>query len=185
MEFPEPPAQGEPEVYDGDEIVAGPASGLPVVRLFDAEGVPLRMWLAYEPQAGAITNDGVHVAVGDLDGDGVSEIVTAPADGQPFVRAWNADGTIFMHEDNPVGILVDFALNYNGGARVAVADVDFDGRGEILTVAATAPGPGIPPAIKAFEIDGTPVAGWTDFLPFGPGSDVGVVITATDRFLKH
>lgn len=73
---------------DGDgiaEIITGAASaGGPQVNLIDGRtGTILRSFFAYAP-----TVDGVNVVAGDLDGDGVAEIVTGPGSGSGHIRVF-------------------------------------------------------------------------------------------------
>ncbi len=174
-------AVGNLSASAGDEIVAAPVAGLPVVAVYSRSGSLQNRWLAYPPEGSAgIPNSGVNVAVGDLDGDGVNEIVTAPQQGQLWIRAWRGDGQEFSGADGPVSFFVSFGLSFKEGVRVAVADVDFDEQGEILVV----PAAGVAGSVKAFEVDGSPVAGWRAFMPLGPGSRSGLSIAATDRFLR-
>jgi len=126
----------------------------------------------------------VNVAIGDLDGDGVNEIVTAPAAGQLLVNVWDKDGNRYPTNDSP-GFFVGFGPAFQNGTRITVADVDFDDEGEILI----APGPDATArdsrgVVKAYELDGTPVEGWKEFQPFGPASYGGLSLAATDRFLR-
>ncbi len=62
------------------EIVIGRDGAPPDVRVFSSKGVELNRWTAYYPRFAG----GVRVAAGDLDGDGLREIVTAagPAEGR-------------------------------------------------------------------------------------------------------
>jgi hypothetical protein len=73
------------------DIVTGAGSGLPMVRVFDgASGSPLGAFLPYDP---AFTG-GVRVAVGDVDGDSVPEIICSPGPGMPpEVRCFDFPGT--------------------------------------------------------------------------------------------
>lgn len=171
--------EGEEEVVDPkEEIVVGPVSGAPVVRVMNDLGVVLGEWLAYAPDQ----NDGISVAVGDLDGDGVDEILTTPAAGLPWVKAFSADGTPFVPAGSTSAVsFFAFPASFAGGARVAVADVDLDGRPEIVV----ASGPGMPGIVKAFELDGSAVSDWRDFSPLGPVARGGLVIASTDSFLRH
>lgn len=164
------------------EIVIGPAEGASVVRVLDSQGKTLAEWLAYlggQENAPAV---GTVVATGDLDGDGTAEIITAPAIGLPWIKVFHGDGTPFVADGvgGDVSFLA-FDTSFVGGLRLAVADVDLDGKGEIIV----ASGPGREGIVKAFESDGTAVAGWKDFAPFGPASDRGLVLAATDTFLRH
>lgn len=70
----------------GDEIVTGAgAGGGPHVRVFSRTGQDLGGFFAYSSSFAG----GVRVAVGDLDGDGASEIVTAAGPGGgPHIIVW-------------------------------------------------------------------------------------------------
>ncbi len=79
---------------------------------------------------------GVEVAAGDIDGDGIDEILTAPGPGPSFsghIRGWNFDGGNLTLMGN-----VNFiAFPYYGtwyGAKVSAGDADQDGVDEILTL---------------------------------------------------
>jgi hypothetical protein len=166
-----------------EEIVVGPTGGAPVVRILSGDGIVLREWLAYVPGQ----NSGTAVAVGDVNGDGIDEVITTPAQGLPWVKVWNGDGTLFIPSGSAEGVsFFAFLTNVTGGLRPTAADVDLDGRAEILV----ASGPGIDGVVKAFEAatvsgEPVPVQGWTDFKPFGPGSADGLAIASTDGFLRH
>lgn len=75
---------GEPE---GDDIVVGSGVGsTPLVRVFDVEGMQLFEIVPF----GAELDGGVRVATGDVDGDGVEDLVTAPGPGgSPTVRVFS------------------------------------------------------------------------------------------------
>ncbi|MFP6625431.1 MAG: VCBS repeat-containing protein, partial [Deltaproteobacteria bacterium] len=79
------------------EIVVGAMQGSAEVRIFDfntsagGAGANLRVSFDAYGQNWA----GVNLAVGDLNGDGQWEIVTAPVVGKPLIRAFNGDGTTF------------------------------------------------------------------------------------------
>ena len=83
---------------------------------------------------------GVEVGCGDIDGDGIDEILTAPGPGSEFsshVRGWNYDGGTLTPMSN-----VSFfaygsaAYGYGDGAKVSAGDVDLDGVDEILVLPA-------------------------------------------------
>jgi hypothetical protein len=139
---------------------AGPGGG-PHVRLFNTAGggvAPLGPgFFAYNP---AFTG-GVTVAVADLDGDGVAEIVTgAGPGGGPHVRLFKVNPA--TGEAVPLGPgFFAYDAGFHGGVRVAVRDVDGDGRPEIIT----APGPGGGPHVRVFKVN--PATG--DIFPLGPG----------------
>ena len=118
----------------GTGIVAGSASGTPVVRIVDATGLVVADWLTYPPQ----TNGGTSVAVANLDGVGNAEIVTVPYTGQLRVRAFNIDGTPFISTVTGLAGRLRGAIRGTGAAsgfRVAAADIDLDDRREIIVIA--------------------------------------------------
>ncbi len=166
----------------GERIVVGPERGTPVVRVMDEVGTVEAEWLAFPPTQG---NSGTSVAVGNLDGTGLAEIVTVPRTGQLRVRAFSGDGTAFVSPDS--GSVVDFvipptATNFATDFRVAIADIDLDGKGEILVLANS----DAPTEILAFEMDGSTPEGWPDRLrPFGPISAGTAALATTDRFVRH
>jgi hypothetical protein len=80
---------GRDEIITGD----GPHSkARDVVRVFDQDGVLLYVW-----QAGtAFDGYGANVASGDLDNDGIAEILVAPGPGsgnQAHIKIFEQDGT--------------------------------------------------------------------------------------------
>jgi hypothetical protein len=159
------------------EIVVAPASGTPVVRVLRPTGTVFAEWLAYFSD-----EDGVSVALGDLDGDGAKEIVTAPGSGLPRIRVFKPNGSAFIDPNTSSEVsFFAFGHSFKAGVRVAVADVDLDGRGEIIV----GTGPGVVAEIRAYEMDGSLVPGWEGRHPLGPASDRGVVLAGTDRFLRH
>src|SRR5205085_6792800 len=98
---------------------------------------------------------GVYVAAGDVNGDGVPDIITGPgAGGGPHVRAFSGVNgaevaTFFAYESS-----------FTGGVRVGVADLNKDGRYEIRTSS----GPGRAAEVRTF--DGVSWAQFTNFTAF-------------------
>jgi len=81
--------------------------------------------------------NGVNIAVGDLDRDGVEDIVVGAGQGsKPIVKVFDGQ----EHE-----ILTDsfyaYSENFRGGVNVAVGDVDGDGYNEIVVGAGRGGGP--------------------------------------------
>lgn len=80
---------------DGDgknEIVVGAGTGGgPQVRVFNLDGKLLQQFFAYDTKF----RGGVNVAVGDMDGDGIEEIICTPGvGGGPHVRVFNSRGQV-------------------------------------------------------------------------------------------
>ena len=106
------------------EIITGTMyGGGPHVRVFTAAGEPLSEgFFAYASDF----RGGVSVACGDIDGDGVGDIVTGPGmSGGPHVRIFYALGNLQL--ETFVGSATE-----NTGAMVAVADLDADGDDELM-----------------------------------------------------
>jgi FG-GAP repeat len=121
-----------------DDIVTGAgASGGPHVRAFSLAGgglAEIASFFAYDP----LFTGGVSVAAGDVNGDGVDDIVTgAGASGGPHVRAFTmATGAL-----TEVASFFAYDPLFTGGINVAVGDVNGDGVGDIVTGAGASGGP--------------------------------------------
>ena len=124
-----------------DEIITGAGvGGGPQVRIFDSGGKVLSQFFAYNKNF----RGGVNVASGDINGDGVDEIITgAGVGGGPQIRIFNAQGGV-------EGQFFAYDSAFRGGVRVAVADID-GGVAQKKDEIITAPGPGGGPHIRIFD----------------------------------
>jgi hypothetical protein len=99
---------------------------------------------------------GVNVAAGDIDGDGIPEIITAAGanrDAAPQVRVWKVDTSEESWTVTNTG--VDFvAFDGRYGAYVTAGDLNGDGTDEIIVSSGPDPRGGLN-IIKAFNGDGT------------------------------
>lgn len=121
---------------------AGPGGG-PNVRILDLDGNVLAGFFAYDEGF----KGGVDVAAGDIDGDGIDEVITgAGAGGGPNVRIFNTRG-------RAVGGFFAYPESFRGGVNVTAADMDKDGDDEIITGA----GPGGGPQVRVFYANGKPM----------------------------
>lgn len=88
---------------------------------------------------------GLNFSVGDLDGNGQPEIITAPLKGVPaHIKTFSIDGRLL----NP-GFFA-YPKGFRIGADIALADINGDGRKEIITVA----GKGGGSHVRIFNKDG-------------------------------
>jgi hypothetical protein len=129
----------------------------------------LASFYAYHPVFGG----GAFVGCADLDGDGLGDVVTgAGAGGAPHVRAFS------LAAGYPVEIASFFAYDqaFGGGVRVAAADVDGDGRAEIITGA----GPWGGPHVRAFRLVGRTPVEIASFYAYDPAFTGGVFVAAGD-----
>jgi len=167
-----------------DEIVTGAGPGTvygPHVRGWNVDGgaaaaMPGVSFLAY-----GTNKFGVNVACGDVDGDGIDEIITAPGPAGLFgahVRGWNHDGAGL--EELPGLSFFAFSWPDNRfGARISArADLDGDGRDEI--VAGLGPDPAAGTTVSVFSYDGSQVSSWVTLESFA-GMTHGATV-ASGRF---
>ncbi|MEO5928019.1 MAG: putative glycoside hydrolase [Patescibacteria group bacterium] len=112
------------------------------VRTFTKEGKQLIGWTAYNPAFAG----GVRVAIGDLDGDGLREIVTgAGPGGGPHIRLFKTDGKPWG------GSFFAFDQSDRGGVSVALGDIDGDAKADIIVGS----GEGAIPRVRVFDYRGT------------------------------
>jgi VCBS repeat protein/FG-GAP repeat protein len=146
-------------------VVGADQTGAPLVNEFDLSGALLGSFFAYDPQF----SGGVRVAAGDVNGDGIADIVTAPGPGAgPHVKVFSGkDGSLLAS-------FFAFDAGFAGGVFVAAGDLNGDGIADIVT----APGSGAGPHVKAFSgKDGSLLA---SFFAYDPQFTGGVRVAAGD-----
>jgi|GEM_PF-5296881 len=129
--------------HDGlDDLITAPAAGIQPVRVFSGfDGAPLASWDA----APARFTGGVTVAAGDVDGDGVADIITALGQGgAPWVTVHEALSGLAKNS------FLAFAAATRTGVNLTTGDLDGDGRVEVVT--STASGRA---AVHVFQGNGT------------------------------
>jgi hypothetical protein len=125
--------------------------------------LPVGSGLAYDP---AFTG-GVRVAVGDVTGDGIPDLITGTGAGSSHVKVF----------DGVNGSVQRSFLSYGGfagGVYVASGDIDGDGFADIITGA----GPGGGPHVKVFS--GQSGAELNSFFPYTPSFQGGVRVAVGD-----
>jgi hypothetical protein len=121
---------------------------------------------------------GVRVAMGDINGDGNVDLITAPGvGGGPNIKIFNlVSGTPIQVADFFV-----FEAAFFGGLYIAVGNLNNDGFGDIIVGA----GPGGGPRVSAyagsqnFSINGSTVM--TTFFAYAPAFTGGITVAAADR----
>jgi hypothetical protein len=151
---------------------AGPGGG-PQVRVFGTDGSATTVtFFAYSEGF----SGGVHVATGDLNNDGVDEIITgAGPGGGPQVRTFLAQGGA----DAGVGFFA-YPLGFGGGVNVAGGKLKVAGSRVPMIV--TGPGPGGGPQVRVFKVDPTSkaVTPFASFDAYAPSFSGGVSVAAAD-----
>ena len=121
---------------------AGPGGG-PHVKIFSQNGTVLASFYAYAPTF----TGGVNVAVGDVNGDGIPDVITgADAGGGPDVEVFDGAALMAGHV-KAIDSFYAYSPSFHGGVRVASADIDGDGYADIITGA----GPGGGPHVEVFS----------------------------------
>ena len=140
-----------------DIVVAAENGGGPRIRVFNAALIP--MTPNGDPNAGVMADfygiddpnfrGGARTAVGDLNGDGVVDLVVAAGiGGGPRIAMFN--GTSIAPGMTPTRIASDFYAfesTLRDGAMVSIGDVNGDGKGELIA----ASGPGGAPRVTIFN----------------------------------
>lgn len=124
---------GVPDIVVG----AGPGGG-PQVRVYDGKtGLPFAGFLgSFYGLSPSSFMGGVWVAAGDVNGDGFADVIVgADAGGGPQVQ-------VFSGKDGKVLFAFNaLSADFLGGVRVAAADVNGDGRADIIAGAGLGGGP--------------------------------------------
>jgi hypothetical protein len=150
-----------------DIVVGAGQGGGPLVQVFDGfTGATGWQFFAYAPAFPG----GVYVAAGDVNGDGLADIVTgAGPGGGPHVRVF--DAVTAEQIAGPLGGFFAYSPDFLGGVRVAAGDLDGDGVADVITGA----GPGGGPHVRVFDgASGDEVFG---FFAFDPGVADGTFVS--------
>jgi hypothetical protein len=154
-----------------DEIVTGPGPGLiygPHVRGWDVDGGVVSAISAVSYLAYGTNIKGVRVTCGDVDGDGIDEIVTAPGPALAFgahIRGWDADGGEVVQIPGINFFAWDPSEGKFGATVSALVDLNGDGRTEMVCGQGPEPSAGTP--LKVFSYDGDATTLLFDFDGYG------------------
>jgi FG-GAP repeat len=154
-------------------VGAGPGGG-PAVRVIDGRtGATIHSFMAFE----SFFSGGVYVSMGDVNRDGRDDIaVGAGASGGPRVKVY--DGATGAQ-------LADFwgieDINFRGGARVALGDLNGDDIADLVVSAGEGGGPRVAAYNGLTLINGiTPTHLFGDFFAFEPTLTNGSYVAVAD-----
>ena len=166
------------------EIIVAPGKGVVgVVKVFTLGGVELPAYqiTPFGPQ----WTGGVNLAVGDIDGDRLADIVVSRATGDGEVRVFR---TAAAATPGQFATIRPFAANFVGGSSVAVGDfgtfsggtlvnaAKADGRLEIVV----GRGPTAAPLVQVYDVSGATPTVVKTITPF-EASFLGGVVVSTAR----
>ena len=181
-----------------EDLVVGAAVGAPHVKVYDGRALATGTFSNTNPDASLLTSFfaygtqygvGVNVAVGDVNGDGVADIITGASTGNPHVKAYSGlalkNGTFNANpEANVLASFFAYEINNDLGANVAAGDVAKTGVADIVTGASV----GAPHvkvyngmAIKNGTFSANPEANlMASFMAYGTNFGIGVNVAVGD-----
>jgi hypothetical protein len=153
-----------------ETIISAGSRGGPRIRIYHHTN----SFAGYDFYAfNANLRSGVDVATGDIDGDGIDEIIAATGPGTlPKIAIFKADG------DGTVTKVTEFTTfgSHQGGIRIAAGDVDGDGKAEIIAGADAGGGP----RVNVFDVEGTTATQLHSFYPYSSSFRGGVDVASAD-----
>ncbi|MBI4592274.1 S8 family serine peptidase [Candidatus Uhrbacteria bacterium] len=152
---------------DGEEeivTVPGPGGG-PQVRVFDVDGNLEGQFYAFETSL----RSGLYVATGDMDEDGIEEIVVSTdTGGGSRIRFFDSSG-----EQKESTVMAFADVSGVRSVRVAMGDVDGNGSDEVIASL----GEGHEPLVHIYDPEGALVS---EFLAYASTYDKGVFVASGD-----
>jgi prepilin-type N-terminal cleavage/methylation domain-containing protein len=159
---PPPPFPG---VLTPPFIYVGPDQGTALdTAVFDRDGTVFHRFSPF----GSAYNGGVPVATGDINRDGIPDLITGQATGGPHVKVFSGETGTLLHD------FTAFSPTFTGGVYVAAGDVNNDGFDDIIVGA----GAGGGPHVKVFSGPNNTVL--ADFFAYDPAFQGGVRVAAGD-----
>jgi hypothetical protein len=136
--------KAEIAVFDGKSMTGGTANPTVLARFLGLASL--------SGAADTTFQGGARVAVGDINGDGVPDLLVAAGNGGgPRVTVWNGKGFAGANGGNPtinpIANLFVFESTQRGGAFVAAGDVNGDGQADFIVSG----GPGGGPRIRVAD----------------------------------
>src|SRR5262249_36237257 len=151
-------------------LVGADATGAPIVAAFNADGSPRGTTTVFADPADRAFTGGVRVASGDVNGDGVADMIVGTGPGiATQVEVFDGKTGALLLSVNP------FESAFTGGVFVAAGDLNGDGKADLVI----APDEGGGPRVRVLSgADGSPLAGFlgvgdANFRGGGPGAGAG------------
>ncbi|MEI7852465.1 MAG: VCBS repeat-containing protein [Planctomycetota bacterium] len=162
-----------PGSFTVSQVIGVDYGGGSVVQINYTNGTNLSFF-AYSP----LYTGGVRVALGDVNGDGIDELITGTGvGGGPHIKVFNLQG------GQPVEIASFFAFEptFMGGVNISTGDINGDGLADIIVGAGAGGGPRVKVfsgAANYFVNATTPLM---DFFVYDPAFTGGVTVAAGNR----
>jgi hypothetical protein len=162
-----------PGSFTASQVIGVDYGGGSVVQINYTNGTNLSFF-AYSPSY----TGGVRVALGDVNGDGVDELITGTGvGGGPHIKVFNLQG------GQPVEVASFFAFEptFMGGVNISTGDINGDGLADIIIGAGAGGGPRVKVfngAANYFVNATTPLM---DFFVYDPAFTGGVTVAAGNR----
>lgn len=150
-------------LYGNFYVMGTGSGGGPIVNVYNTIGQKIESFFAYDSNM----RTGVNVALADVNGDGLPEIITAPGPGG------GANVKVFDNAGRQLASFFAYDPNFRGGVQLAAGDLYGTGRDVIVT----GPGNGGGPVVRVFDGNGTPRA---NILTFDPRFRGGVNVAVGD-----
>ena len=151
-------------------VAAGPGGG-PQVNVYDGATLALtRSFYAYDPAF----QDGIFIAVGDINGDGFADIITgAGQGGGPHIQ-------VFSGLNNSVlASFFAYEPTFTGGTSVGAGDVNADGYVDVVIGAGIGGGPHVR-AVSGLQLSNGVISDLANFMAFDPEVRNGVFVSSGD-----
>jgi fibronectin-binding autotransporter adhesin len=162
-----------PGSFTPSQVIGVDYGGGSVVQINYTNGTNLSFF-AYSP----LYTGGVRVALGDVNGDGIDELITGTGvGGGPHIKVFNLQG------GQPVEVASFFAFEptFMGGVNISTGDINGDGLADIIIGA----GAGGGPRVKVFNGAANYLVNATtplmDFFVYDPAFTGGVTVAAGNR----
>jgi hypothetical protein len=156
---------------DGDhfaDIIAGSGPGLnALVNVYSgATGRAIRSFFTYP----ASFFGGIYVAAGDVNGDGVADVIVGAGTGSPTVRIFDGKTS------SPIRDFYAYDAAFQGGVRVGFTSATGLASGAILTGPGPSPGGGLALGPLVQVLDRTTLTDLESFFAYSPDFTSGIFI---------